>query len=940
MKKLRLTRRTVAGMVASLLVLAGDQEAAARIMRGHGIAVTPPPPVSPAFTTFTVSNWSASTSKCRYRRGLWFAKGDVPSGSIPVITRSTTTITAQFDERTTWEDGSLKVCVLSMIDTDFAGLETRTYSIKAQVGSFNNTSLRSLADLGSHDFKVEFTNLTQSTNSSGTDGPTNTTTRGSGTFTGSLNTQSAVATRVQQYHAGPVCTSYKIWGMATDNTGGAEDAHLKQNWYVTFWNNADGTLNDIEYGAVVAQDWWRVTNKYRLNYTATLKDGATTIETYATIKHPYRSQWMTVRKNNDNNHARRFWVNAIPTLIHTFDKDYARSTGLFGYFDPNFTPNTTPSPAWLTYVPCSAQGHRANVDGTGAYGGRGLMPNTDVTAWMLQNPWQYRLARVNAFAGLHIVYHYRSSDTRTFPAGDPLAGQSDTANTVIPLIMRPLPAGDYDFRDDGMPAAIDAYIQGVTSGATPALTATYVAPVGGNGVWSFQTNDASHGVAYCYGMYMLEGERHFMEATIDLGMNTVHNLKGEATGSGGAPRANYYGIEPFQSRLSIPNTQYSGIAQQYATGNIRKAGWAMLLMAQAGVVCPDNDPQSLVIRIVREQSAAFTKFNMTYMPPEQLQLGVYGYLTGSNMIYVYSPWQSNFQLMGHAFHAIANENADSQWAVENCLQYAAMFPWEDGTQMVASTAYRMCTSYKTGTTWNATTNPFVTRANLLLSGSVGASGNFVSIGGYIPPTNGDVVYWIRSNSTPDLVPIPAGFTEATPYYLVNVSGDTAQLAATPGGTPIPIEDNFFAITSASQVGTTATYNFAGTAPSWLQAGLHADITGMLPSGYNGAGIAVTSVGANSFTVTRTAGLAASTQGGTITMTYALGQQRPAGANQSIAANPPYKPTADTFAPISQMALIMGYKAGGSAITQAMLTRAALYLSTVDTSSWVTFKMVA
>jgi len=45
--------------------------------------------------------------------------------------------------------------------------------------------------------------------------------------------------------------------------------------------------------------------------------------------------------------------------------------------------------------------------------------------------------------------------------------------------------------------------------------------------------------------------------------------------------------------------------------------------------------------------------------------------------------------------------------------------------------------------------------------------------------NGDVMMWENIETT-----APGGFSACTPYYVVNKSGTTFQLAATPGGTPI------------------------------------------------------------------------------------------------------------------------------------------------------------
>lgn len=742
-------------------------------------------------TSFNLVNSVAAASKCRYRRALWFKKGDVPTGSIPVIGGGVTP-TYQFDERNFWSDGSLKLCVLSMIDTDFTGgiNETRTYTITTTTGSYSNTGLRTLADItGAHTFQVKFSNTQQF------DG-TSATTRGSGAFTADFNTHAAVATRVFNYHSGAVCSSWEIWGMATDDTGGAADPHLKTIWYVTAWNNPNGTLYDIEYAAVVAQDWWRpAATKYQLRYTATLKDASATINTYSTIQHPYHSQWMTAQTGNNDNHGRRFWAGTTPTLFHTFDKNYARSTGLFPYLDPTFVPNSNATDGYTSnYTPCSAQNHRAFIDDTGGYIGRGLMPQTDCIAWMRQTSNDYRYARTNGFAGLHVPYHYRSNDSRTISSG-PQAG-TDTANTVISMIMRPLSAPTYDFTAQGMPAAIDAYVQGAA--APVAATFVSILPTGHTqGVWTTSI-DSSHAVAYSYGMYMLEGERHFMQATLDLGTNCSHQLSG--TTISGAPQASYYATPPFSTYITIPNTQYSGITKQWPqSGNERDSGWSMLLAAHTDIVCPDADVQAGFIQLFRQQQAAFVVFNMTYMEPNQLSIGVYSRLPGSSH-FISGPWMGNFQTMAHAVNVLANEDSNSLSALNTCMQYNTVAPWEGATpQPYRGQIYRQMTLLKSQTTYDRVTNPFLARSALLCQVDTICTSNVLNVrpnNPLIPGiVNGDIVYFLASSSGGAVIPIPTGFTEAVAYYATNVVGSggqtTMQVEASPGSGALPIPNGTY-----------------------------------------------------------------------------------------------------------------------------------------------------
>ena len=84
-------------------------------------------------------------------------------------------------------------------------------------------------------------------------------------------------------------------------------------------------------------------------------------------------------------------------------------------------------------------------------------------------------------------------------------------------------AGWDDCTADGMPTPVYAYFGYYTDGQ---WADSYVGVSGGMGVWSTQTNDASHAVAYSYFMYLLEGEEYFLEATLDHATYCVHQTPG------------------------------------------------------------------------------------------------------------------------------------------------------------------------------------------------------------------------------------------------------------------------------------------------------------------------------------------------------------------------------------------------------------------------------
>jgi len=721
--------------------------------------------------TFTLENWGASSSAGFMRFGTPFQIGAVPSGFRVAITRSGSAVAAQFDEVSRWPDGSLRFAVCHLRDTAFSAAESRTYQFVSEAGAFDNTGDKALDDV-SQDFTVEFSTLTQFNGSS-------TATRGSGAALASFAAHKAAPTRATKVHSGPVCEGWMAWGMARDGAGGAgsEDAHLKTIWYVDLWKNADGSIADTEVCAVVSQDWWAVPSKFRLNYTATLKDGATTIETYASVQHPYHSQWATVRKTADNNHARRHWMSAVPTLTYKPSKSYWVATGLVPPLDTTFTPNSNATIGYTsTYTPCGAQNHRAAVNGTGAYIGRGMLPNPDAVAFMRQTAQDMRYARTNAFAGLHIPYHFRSSDTRSRPSES-----ADVANTVCPLELKPNPTSNW--AADGMPTT-RAFYRGGSHDAAFVGAYTYVSPTGGAGVWTIATGTnvggADHAVAYSYFMYLHEGERYFMEAQLDLATNTVHELHSNAIA--GAPWLPWYEVVSQRTALSIPSTRYSGIAGFQGRNNIRAMGFANMLLGYASAIVPDSDVQRRYIREFVAHNAAYGRAVLNYMPAAVFAAGTWYDTNGTGVI---SPWFNALCAQGAYMHynctrdTNARDQGDHFAKVSTAAFLADRIYW--------SGSYRALMGNKTDSV-DPSVNPYRAYGDML-SGptpAVCASGVFTLTDSpaLAPPRNGDEVVFVTKNESLVTVALPSGYTAGTVLYAVNCSGFTFQVASTPGGVPV------------------------------------------------------------------------------------------------------------------------------------------------------------
>ena len=783
---------------------------AATVSSGGGTGVVTPTPTGPPVITpapgpvttglvhsFSLTNWGAGTSAGFAKQGVVFAKGDIPSGAVPQVQLAGAAVAHQWDSLTRWTDGSWKFAVVSVGAPTFAASEARKYDIVRVAGTPNNaTNLTLAAALAGTSFAATFASVQQ------WDGTT-ATTRGSGAFSASLNTHAAVPTRVTRLASGPVRDAWMIWGMARDNATGVEDPHLKIYWYVDAWKNPDGSIYSLEVAPVPAQDWWSIAGKYRLIYDAAFTNGATTIASYAGVQHPYRSWWIMCRTASDNNIGKRYWIGgAIPTLGYTVNKAYWKASRVIP--PPNLKRNPASYSASLTaYVPCGAADHRANVDGTGAYAGRGLLPLMDSIAFVRQTPFDTAIMRVNGHAGLHFPQHYRSNrlrirpgDTVQNPSGAPImpADQGkDIASTPIVLNMLPLTAAQNDFTADGMPLAADAYADRRTASY---YQDGYVQPAGGDGVWT-PSGDASHAVAYSTMSYLFEGEAYHAEAMIDIASNCFHQTVGQNDSMHNGPLLKGDGRFP-SIQSSMPSTPYSAILYGSTTGNSRAFGWAINQIAQASALIPDNHVAKRYMRALMDHQGDWMDLSLPFYPSS---MAAAGWLCTESQTLPgqQPPWFNFIGCMAFYYAFQLTERATYQKAANQ----AANLP----TGMVASGGNYLLDVYRVGDTrthaaWDPLTNDFWPPGQLSCldaggstvagSSTVTMSQNWDANGNRIPLQNGDQVFFSIYAANSNNRYIPTEIVEGRVYYLVNVANGnfgsnnpaTGGVATSPGGTPI------------------------------------------------------------------------------------------------------------------------------------------------------------
>lgn len=760
------------------------------------------PPIPPTggdvlLSSFQVSNSVAAASLGMIRVGLPIKPNDCQPGRTLEIRRSGgSVVPAQFDKRASWKANpseGVQYCTACIRDTDFAASETRTYFLYAKTGSFNNTSSRTLStSLSGSDYKVDFTSIVGDQTGSRSD------------LTASLNTHAAVPTRVTKNESGPICDSYSIWGMAR-SSGGIEDAHLKTVAHFSQWKDANGNRVADELCFVSQLDWWARPNKEGMVYTATLKNGASTIQAYTGVDHPYQAHWATVRMQNDDQHARRHWVGAArPTLVYKPDSAYWRATGVAPPYDTTVSLPAAGVPN--TYTPCSAQGHRTDINGTGGFLGEGLWSTPDVLAFNTKSAADVRRAICAGFAGLHITFHYHSEKTRTRP------GESaDIANTTIPLIMwdergeAGTPTSYYTFTADGMPAPAHAYANTFSGGQgkSDGWVRPFGVPQSGDTFWTIgydQFDTPSHAVIYSDFCYIYTGEQYYLDASIDLAMASVVQVPWYD--GAGDPPITFYDSNPAGPKALYPGapaTRWAAIAG-YAPGAgvTRVAAWALKMVTSLSVV-PDNDVQANYLQAFLGNTCRYMERSHALIPAAGN--GAWSMASGSH-----GAFMCYYMVMAFYYGYARTRRAPLKAAAE----YLAKFPiqWAQYNRVGQASIYHTApypSANMQFAAYNSVTNDFFQTGwfTTIEGASVTASTDNITMFCGLFYTAGDKIMSYDANlSTSTVVPteMPLGQT----FYMVNPfnnpnGGIVTQVSATPGGAPINFTSDYSNVVFIAQL---------------------------------------------------------------------------------------------------------------------------------------------
>lgn len=779
-----------------------------------------PVTASATIQTFTLTNTSATTaSPVLTKVPLFFAKTAVTSAQVPQVTAQSGggTITVQFDEVRTWSDGSWKSCVMCIRDTNtIAASGSRLYDVAAVTGSRNNSGVFTLTGGSANtdvaadsDWKGDMSAHSQ---------PTQTDTAN---HSFSLNTAAGTATRVTKIRSGPVCD-----GWVVKQTLVAND-EIIATYYVDAFNDGSNTTNgNIACAMKLGLLFWDQASKDRHDYTLTFKEGVTTKDTYSTLQHHYHSEWITVRLANDPESGRMHWQDEskMPTLMHIPDFNYLMQHLFLPPLKLSAKASVTVTPAGSsTYTPCSNQGHRANIDGTGGYIGRGVIDGFTAHYIYKQTSAALRLARVQALTGLHLPWQYVSKNNRNrssiaSDAYNNFSGETaDVSFTPISLILDPL--ADYDFQAEGMPAPTHGY-NGSAASATH--KAGWVGPSGGTGSWSNYATGASHAPQIAHAMYLIEGERYLLDAAIQDWTGCIHKTHGnQYRGRGQAMFTDGGAWRGVNWPITIQQRGGSYFGDEKT--NYRDFGIMTAKAAYAAGLVPDNDVSKPYLVALAQQDANTMGNLMTALPTAARDLGVV-----VEAVRAERPWMRAMQAQGFRAFGTLLENTVYQDAASVTEKWGANVVTYGSKYML--NAYAGAHHLKGYDNFNTTDNPYVTPANIItevISCSVDAGTNVVTVNhpkGCAWSADDRVVFVDYTDSTIG-VSLPGGYTQGDLLYVISPSGNTFKVSTTSGGGELDLTTTgtyYIAIqyqddSATAGDGGRSTPNADDYAPMWVQA---------------------------------------------------------------------------------------------------------------------------
>ncbi len=450
------------------------------------------------------------------------------------------------------------------------------------------------------------------------------------------------------------------------------------------------------------------------------------------------------------------------TLRCQVDKSYWVSTGLIPPYDLTVAPASN---APTGYWPNCSEPVTRYLEETGERNDLGIMPTWYARHFLTQADVDETVVRVVSLVGGHgFSVGLESSAMRTHPCVN--NGSSGAAYPGMPA-----PNPQFRFMADGNPS------HGFTD-----TTDRMVLLAG------FSQQDSSHMPQFNYYPYLFTGEPWHLDMLLEHANNAVFQRNASlgvanisashyslGSGNGGGDRILQVGSNPTRYGITIGSSE------------TRIDAWACALVAAAAAICPDKNPDcpSYKQYFNDMNTATWAAANdiLAALPPFAAQYGLWVMPQGTGHFAIDS-WQLAYLGAAVALAASATENAGAANVLSFHVKYFDQVQAQFGGWHVAS--YQAIA--RMGKQFGA---PLVTEfGNIAFIGpnfrwTAGGSFVMTPFRNYTP-ANGDVVMFTSSSGSQT----PEGFSQFTPYYMVNLDGNTFDLSAAPGGQALNLRDSY------------------------------------------------------------------------------------------------------------------------------------------------------
>lgn len=708
-------------------------------------------------TTITLANTSATEQAAGFVSpmfGLPLKQGDVPAGQYPAFfLADNTPVPATIHSVTSWPDGSMKWCgVFLRVPTTVAGSGTLAITVK-NGGSAPGSSARALSDFTAANLSVELTGVTNL----------------SGVWTAMLNDAIANGTAVQ-IADGPAGAIWRVLGDFKQS--GSAHGQLVCWHYIAALQNASGGLQGIRYLGRPAQPWTNVTSPAPAlrTFTGRLVSGSSTVRTLQGIQ-----TGEVVSNNITLPHYASFYTCGVDgtwdyfqsggsaasdcTVRVVFDKTYFTATKLIPPF--NLSQTVTASPTVSYYATCKGLAQERDMGSTGPRIEIGVLPGWQPKHLILQTANEERGTRVSGLAAGSWRTCLRQSTTGQIPPVVAIQASYTGLGTAQPTWL---------YRDEGNSVGVNP---------TPA-----------GWLWEGEF-EPSHRWSAAYYPYLITGEPQYLDMMVEVGGEMMARIiPGTSTWMVGSPVTNnLVGSWAGYRDPSIAGTVYKGAGLFFNANLYRVPAWGSREVAQPAAIYPDVCPAGTETRkylrdILDSTYSGLNAYNAA-LPTSWRDAGLVSFLPDGTSDSDYeSPWAFGY-LSNSVCHqaSILGTTGIVQFRQHMSKMYSSLHSISD---IACMAAYRMSEWKGDGTRVESASDLVFTLVGNLTA-SV-ASNNFTITQAW-NPTNGDVMAFTTASNIGSPNKPFAAATNNTRFYVVNASGKTFQLAATPGGSPITVTNN-------------------------------------------------------------------------------------------------------------------------------------------------------